>query len=91
MRDVDLSDADLYRVEVDETVLSTLLRELRLDCTSFEDCMMAGVDLAGASGSIGRSSRINVGDTERAHVLHGDALLAWRQRSGARLTWCDPS
>jgi uncharacterized protein YjbI with pentapeptide repeats len=69
----------------------TLLRDLRLDCTAFEDCMMAGVDLAGASGSIDRGSRIDVGEPDRPEVLEGEALLAWFRRSGATLTWCNPS
>ena len=130
MRDLELSDGDLYKAELDETNLAnahlpramldrlkarnldlrsadlsgsrargvswwrsdlrgTCLRDLRLDCVDLDMCLMAGADLAGASGTIDRDSRIDVDEPSNPVVLEGDALLAWFRRSGATLTWCD--
>jgi uncharacterized protein YjbI with pentapeptide repeats len=96
-REVDLRNADLSGSRAcglscwRSDLRCALLHDLRLDCTAVKDCMMAGTDVAGASGSLGRGSRIDVGEPDRPEVLEGDALLAWFPRSGATLTWCDPS
>ncbi len=92
--DVDLSRSDLSGSAAnglacwDSDLRGAVLRRLQLDCTTFGDCRMAGVDLSGASGSVDRRSRITVGDPARGEVLEGDELLAWMRERGAMVAWC---
>jgi uncharacterized protein YjbI with pentapeptide repeats len=92
---VDLRGADLTGSSAhgfscwQSDVRGACLRELRLRCTWFDDCLMAEVDLVGSSGTIHRHSRLDLGDPERQEVLEGEALLAWLRRAGADVTWCD--
>ncbi len=66
------------------------LRDLRLDCTAFVDCRVAGADLFGWSGTLERCSRIDAGDRSGSLMLEGDTLLAWLAEQGGAVTWSDP-
>ena len=69
---------------------NAVLRDMRLDYTTFRDCRMKGADLTGSSGTLARGSRIDVGDDGASEVLEGEALLAWFRDAGTTVTWSDP-
>jgi uncharacterized protein YjbI with pentapeptide repeats len=67
------------------------LRDVGFLDTSFGESLMAGANLAGASGTItGGDHAINVGTEGEARLLRGDELLDWFRAAGAVVEWFVP-
>ena len=67
------------------------LREAKFLETTFTSSLMAGANLAGASGTLlRRDHAINVGTDQEARLLRDDELLEWFRAAGADVEWFVP-
>jgi uncharacterized protein YjbI with pentapeptide repeats len=90
LRGADLTAANLTRLHLLWSDLrGAVLRDVVLDTTTFQECLLAGVDLRGAAGTL-HPDPINVGTPEEPRFLEGDEALAWLRAAGADVTWFVP-
>lgn len=83
----DLSEANLDKASIFSSDLSHVtLRDAVLDRVSLIDCVVAGIELSGTSGTITRGLRINVASVEHPEWLEELTALEWlRSRGGQGL------